>query len=385
VRILELSTARFTAVAARRIEFGNWREPFRSSRIYSKTIKYVKIIREDAVMLRNVLIIVGALYLLAATAWVVSSGVIRERGSLELLNVACDPTRELWNDLNVAFLRRSALPLTIRQSHGGSGSQARAVIDGLDADVVTLALFSDTDAIRKAGLVDANWLDHLPNRSLPFVSTIVFVVRKGNPKHVREWPDLLRDDVQVVTPNPKTSGNGKWSFLALWAALRHAGYSEHATETAITNVYRRVPVLDASARGCTMTFAQKLLGDVHLTWENEAHLEVQESRGELEIVYPRVSILAEPHVALVDRVVDRKGTRTMAEAYLKFLYTEAAQELIAKHHYRPTHDAVIARTADRFPIMTLIPANRVGTWAEIQQRFFAEGGVFDAIYGGKPR
>jgi sulfate transport system substrate-binding protein len=329
-------------------------------------------------------------YVVAAAAWVVSAGF----GRNQLLNVACDPTRELWHDLKAAFVahyqREHGQTLFIRQSHGGSGSQARAVIDGLPADVATLALWTDTDAIRKNGLIDpgptGNWEDKLPNRSLPYVSTIVFVVRKGNPKGVRDWSDLARSDLGVITPNPKTSGNGKWSFLALWGSVVWRGGSDEEAREFVTQVYRRAPVLDAAARGATMTFAQKAIGDVHLTWENEAHLEVQEAAGSLEIVYPPMSVLAEPHVALIDANVDRKGTRAQAEAYLRFLYTPEAQEIIAKHYHRPTDPAVFARHADRFPQLdlrratTLVPS---GKWDDVQKRFFAEGGVFDRIYAGR--
>lgn len=326
-----------------------------------------------------------ALYLLFAAGWVISAGVVRDNRQVELLNVACDPTRELWRDLNARFVEhyqaKEGTKVTIRQSHGGSASQARAVIDGLDADVVTLALWTDTDAIRKARRMDDGWENRFPNRSLPYVSTIVFVVRKGNPKGIRDWPDLARDGVSVVTPNPKTSGNGKWSFLAIWGAVvTRAGSDAEATRL-VTDVYRRVPVLDASARAATLTFAQKKIGDVHLTWENEAHLEVQESNGELEIVYPPVSVLAEPHIAVVDAVVRRKGTEAVAEAYLKFLYTEEAQQVIADHFYRPTNEAVRRRTADRFPPLTLFSARDLGSsWDDMNNRFFAAGGVFDKIY-----
>ena len=333
-------------------------------------------------MLRKVLIVGLVVYLLGAFVWVVASGLARNE---QLLNVACDPTRELWRDINIEFAKsyeqEHGVKVGIRQSHGGSGSQARAVIDGLPGDVVTLALWTDTDAVRKAGLIEPGWEEKLPNRSLPYISTIVFVVRKGNPKNLHDWPDLGRADVSVITPNPKTSGNGKWSFLAMWGAITTRGGSEAEALEYVTQVYRRVPVLDAAARGATMTFAQKKMGDVHLTWENEAQLEVQEAGGELEIVYPKVSVLAEPHVAIVDKVVDRKGTRATAEAYMKFLYTEQAQEIIAHHYYRPTNPAVKARTADRFPAIELFPATKVGrTWDLIQKRFFAENGVFDQIY-----
>lgn len=338
-------------------------------------------------MVRTVLLVGLVVYLLAAAGWVVSSGVVRDSGTVELLNVACDPTRELWRDLNARFTERygreTGAPIAVLQAHGGSGSQARAVIDGLDADVVTLALWTDTDAVRKAGRIAPGWEDRLPNRSLPYTSTIVMVVRKGNPKGVRDWPDLARPDASVVTPNPKTSGNGKWSFLALWGAVVTRGGTDEAAREYVTQVYRRAAVLDPAARGATMTFAQKGIGDVHLTWENEAHLEVQEAHGQLEIVYPPVSVLAEPHVAVVDAVVDRKGTRAAAEAYLKYLYTEEAQEVIAHHYYRPVHEAVRKRTADRFPAIKLFPATVVApSWDAIQKRFFAEGGEFDRIYAG---
>ncbi len=336
-------------------------------------------------MLKRLLALGLVLYLGFAAWWVIAAGVVRDDGPVELLNVACDPTRELWRDINAKFLekytREVGTPLSIRQSHGGSGSQARAVIDGLDADVVTLALWTDTDAIRKAGRIDDGWENKLPNRSLPYISTIVFVVRKGNPKGIKDWSDLERDGVSVITPSPKTSGNGKWSFLAIWGAIVTRGGTEEAALESVTKVYRRVPVLDPAARGATMTFAQKKIGDVHLTWENEAHLEVQEAGGELEIVYPPVSVLAEPHVAIVDAVVKRKGTKAAAEAYMRYLYSDEAQRIIAGHHYRPTNAAIQRETADLFPAIKLFPARAVGPdWDSINKRFFAEGGVFDQIY-----
>ena len=334
-----------------------------------------------------------ALYVASAAAWVLSSGVIRDNAAqMELLHVACDPTRELWRELNAQFVRQQRAQtghrLNIRMSHGGSASQARAVIDGLAADVLSLALWSDTEAVRKAGLLADDWENALPNRSLPYVSSIVFVVRRGNPHHIRDWPDLARPEVQVITPSPKTSGNGKWSFLAIWGSVVWRGGSEQQARDLVRGVYRQVPILDTAARGATMTFASKGIGDVHLTWENEAHLEVQEAKGALEIVYPPLSVLAEPHVALVDRNVDSKGTRAVAEAYLRFLYTEPAQEIIARHFHRPTNPAVLARHRDLFPEMdlrqatTLVPS---GKWDEVQKRFFAEGGIFDQIYAeGRP-
>ena len=334
-------------------------------------------------MWAKALLIMTLVYLIAAGLWVLSSGFVEN----QLLNVACDPTRELWRDVNAAFITRfeekTGNRLFIRQSHGGSGSQARAVIDGLPADVVTLALFSDTDAIRKAGLLDVGWEGRFPNRSLPYVSTIVFVVRKGNPKGIRDWSDLVRDDVRAITPNPKISGNGKWSFLALWGSVIWHGGNEEEAFNYVASVYRRVPVLDAAARGATMTFAQKGLGDVHLTWENEAYLEVQEAKGDLEIIYPSVSVLAEPHIAIVDANVKRKGSEAVAKAYLEFLYIPEAQELIAKNYYRPINSDVLSRYRDRFPNLRMEPAPSLvatGKWDEVQSRFFAEGGVFDRIY-----
>ena len=340
--------------------------------------------------------LVGA-YVLAVAAWIVIAGVSRDTSGVELLNVACDPTRELWRDVNAAFildyeLKHNVKP-TILQSHGGSSSQARAIVDGLEADVATLALWTDTDAIHKAGLMVAGWEEKFPSRSLPYVSTIVFVVRKGNPNGIRDWIDLARDDVKAITPNPKTSGNGKWSFLALWGSVMWRGGTEEQAREFVRGVYGRVPVLDPAARGATMTFATKNIGDVHLTWENEAHLEVQESGGVLEIVYPRrndsekpLSILAEPHVAIVDKNVDRKGTRELAVAYLKFLYTEPAQEIIARNFHRPTDRKVFARHRELFPDMDLRLATDLvpsKNWDDVQKRFFAEGGEFDRMYTRK--
>jgi sulfate/thiosulfate transport system substrate-binding protein len=329
------------------------------------------------------------IFLAFAAVWVVSSGVVRDQEPDELLNVACDPTREFWKDINEKFISQheaqTGRKVRIKQSHGGSASQARAVIDGLDADIATLALWSDTDAIRRADRLQAGWEDRLPNRSLPFVSTIVMVVRKGNPKNIRNWRDLAREDVQVVTPNPKTSGNGKWSFLAMWAAISTSSSAAEA-ESLLRDVYSRVPVLDTSARGSTMTFAQKRIGDVHLTWENEAYLEVEEANGQLEIVTPSSSILAEPHVTLVDAVVDRKGTRGLAEEYLRFLYTAPAQELMVKHHFRPMMEPVRSQSSTKLPALRLIPITQIAhNWDEIQSRFFAEDALFDQIVRSRRR
>ncbi len=335
-------------------------------------------------MSRNFVLGLGVA-LAAFALWLVVAIQATSQSSVELLNASYDPTRELWRELNDAFIddyeHQTGSRVVIRQSHGGSSSQARSVIDGLEADVITLALWSDTDAVRKQGLVAEGWEDRLPDHSLPYFSTIVFVVRKGNPHGIHDWPDLLQPDVQIITPNPKTSGNGKLSLLAAWAAVIHRGGSEDQAREFIARLYGKVPVLDTGARGATTTFAQKGIGDVHLTWENEAHLEVHESGGELEIIYPTVSIRAEPHVAIVDRNVDWKRTRPVAEAYLNFLYTEPAQEIIARNHYRPGNEAILKKHADTFPPIELVPPRKLAdNWDEIQQKFFAEGGLFDQVF-----
>ncbi len=308
-----------------------------------------------------------------------------ETDGLELLNVSYDPTRELWRDLNEKFIPKyeqsSGQKIAVRQSHASSGGQARAVIDGLEADVVTLALWSDTDAIHKKGLIKDGWEERLPNHSLAYFSTIVFVVRKGNPKAIKDWPDLIKEGVEIITPNPKTSGNGRLSFLAAWGAIRQNGGSDEDARDFVTKLYQHTPVLDNGARGSTTTFAQKRIGDVHLTWENEAYLEVAETPGELEIVYPPISIRAEPFVAVVDANVDRKGTRAVAEAYLKFLYTEEAQHILAKHHYRPINEEVRKQYVDELPELKLFPITAIAqSWDDAQQKFFANGAVFDSIY-----
>ncbi|WP_437193730.1 sulfate ABC transporter substrate-binding protein [Planctomicrobium sp. SH527] len=309
----------------------------------------------------------------------------KEGGTVELLNVSYDPTRELWKDLNAAFIPKfnetHKKSLKVKQSHGGSGPQARSIIDGLEADVATLALWSDVDAIHKKGLIADGWIEKFPNRSLPYTSTIVFVVREGNPKNIQDWGDLVKGDVSVITPSPKTSGNGKLAFLAAWGSVIQAGGNEEQAQAFVTDLYRRVPVLDTGARGATTSFAQRGLGDVHLTWENEAHLELKEAGGKLQIIYPKSSILAEPHIAIVDKTVDRKGTREVAEEYLKFLYTPEGQEIIAKHHYRPTDAKVLEAHRSSFPDLELFQVTKVAeSWDAAQTRFFAEGGVFDAIY-----
>lgn len=306
-----------------------------------------------------------------------------------LLNGSYDPTRELWRELNASFIARyrkeKGINLAINQSHGGSSSQARAVIDGLEADVVTLASIIDNAAIERAGLLKPGWIDRLPNRSLPYTSTLVFVVRKGNPKGIKDWPDLTKDGIQVITPNPKTSGNGYLSFFSAWGSVVLRGGSRQDAVDYVTKLYRNVPVLDSGARGATTTFAQKGIGDVHIAWENEAHLEVREAKGELEIVTPPISILAEPHVAVVDGNVDRRGTRAAAEAYLAFTYTEQAQEIIVKHFYRPSNEAILKKyTGTVFKDLRRFSITEIAKgFPEAHKEFIAEGGVFDAIY--KPR
>ena len=307
----------------------------------------------------------------------------------KLLNVSYDPTREFYKEYNALFdaewKRRGNLGVTVDQSHGGSGKQSRAVIDGLEADVVTLALAADVDAIAKAGLVATDWQARLPQNSCPYTSTIVFLVRKGNPKGIRDWADLVKPDVQVITPNPKTSGGARWNYMAAWGyALRGNNASEAAAEGFVRELFAHVPVLDTGARGSTTTFAQRGVGDVLLAWENEAFLAMEElGAGTMEIVWPKLSILAEPPVAVVDRNVERRGTRALAEAYLTYLYQPVSQELIAKHHYRPRSQAVANKYAQTFPTLDLMTIAEFGGWAAVQERHFDEGGVFDKIY--KPR
>lgn len=306
----------------------------------------------------------------------------------ELLNVSYDPTRELWRDINTNFIavyqKQSGKTVTIKQSHGGSSTQARAVIDGLEADVVTLASILDTDAIRKSGLITQGWVDRLPNKSLPYTSTIVFVVRKGNPKGIKDWPDLVRPGVEIITPNPKTSGNGYLSFFSAWGSVVLRGGSRQQAVDYVTKLYKQVPVLDSGARGATTTFVQRKIGDVHLAWENEARLEVQEAKGDLDIIYPPISIRAEPHVAVVDENVDLKKTRAAAEAYLKFLYTDAAQEIVARHFYRPTNQAILKKHAATFPTLRLFAITEIAkSFEDAHKQFIGAGGVFDSIYKRK--
>ena len=311
---------------------------------------------------------------------------------VKLLNVSYDPTRELYKDVNAAFAKdwkaKTGQDVTINQSHGGSGAQSRAVIDGLDADVVTLALAYDIDAIAKNGhLLPENWQARLPENSTPYTSTVVFLVRKGNPWKVKDWPDLVRPGIQVIAPNPKTSGGARWAYLAAWAyAEKKPGGNADKAKAFVADLYHHVPVLDSGARGATTTFVQRGIGDVLLDWENEAKLALKEQGGDkFQVVYPSVSILAEPPVAIVDKNVDRHGTRKVAEAYLQFLYSKQGQEIIARNFYRPRDQAVLAAHAADFPKIPLYAFNEVfGNWQKAQATHFADGGVFDQIYKPGP-
>ena len=308
--------------------------------------------------------------------------------SYELLNVSYDPTRELYRAINTAFSQqykaKTGNDVTIRQSHGGSGTQARAVVDGLEADVVTLALWGDTNQIAKAGLMAPDWAKRLPNESLPYTSTVIFVVRKGNPKGIHDWPDIVKSGVEIVTANPKTSGNGKLSFLSAWGSVKDKGGSDVEALEFVKKLYAQTPVLDLGARGSTVTFVEKKIGDVHLAWENEAKLEVKESGDEVEIVYPSSSILAQPYVAWVDKNVEHKGTADVAKAYLEFLYTPEGQEIIAKNFYRPTDPAVLSKHASDFPDIKRFDVTTVAkSWDDAQAKYFGDGGVFDSFY--KPK
>jgi len=305
-----------------------------------------------------------------------------------LLNVSYDPTREFYQEINGAFAQhwrsKTGQQVTVRQSHGGSGKQARSVIDGLEADVVTLALAYDIDVIgEKGGLVPQDWQTRLPNNSAPYTSTIVLLVRKGNPKRIRDWSDLARPGVTVITPNPKTSGGARWNYLAAWGyALRQPGGNPQKARAFVSALYKNVPVLDAGARGSTTTFVERGIGDVLIAWENEALLAVNElGRDKFEIVAPSVSILAEPPVAVVDKVANKHGTRAVAQAYLEFLYTEQAQTIAAKHYYRPRSQAVLSKYAAQFPQITLFTIDEVfGGWHKAQKEHFDDGGIFDQIY-----
>ena len=307
-------------------------------------------------------------------------------GSVQLLNVSYDPTRELYDAVNRQFAKqwkaKTGQDVTVKQSHGGSGKQARAVIDGLEADVVTLALAYDVDAVAKAGLLDAGWQKRLPSQSAPYTSTIVFLVRKGNPKGIHDWQDLARPGVQVITPNPKTSGGARWNYLAAWGAELRRTKDEAKARALVKAIYKNVPVLDSGARGSTTTFVERGIGDVLLAWENEAILAVAKlGKDKFDIVAPPSSILAEPPVAAVDQVVNRRGTAAVAKAYLEFLYTPEGQEIAAQNFYRPRDPKVAARHAATFPKVELFTIDQVfGGWQKAQATHFADGGVFDQLY-----
>jgi len=330
-------------------------------------------------------VLAAALALVAGTS--VFARAAAPAGPVTILNVSYDPTRELYDDYNLAFAKywkaKTGQTVTVQQSNGGSGKQARAVIDGLQADVVTLALAYDIDAIaQKAGLLPANWQTRLPQNSTPYTSTIVFLVRQGNPKHIRDWNDLVKPGISVITPNPKTSGGARWNFLAAWAyALKQPGGNADKAKAFVAALYKNVPVLDSGARGSTTTFVERGLGDVEIAWENDAFLAVNDlGKGKFQIVVPKQSILAEPPVALVDKVVDQKGTRAVAQAYLQYLYSPAGQEIVAKHYFRPRLASVAKKYASVFPQLKLVDINLFGGWQKAQATFFADGGVFDQIY-----
>jgi sulfate transport system substrate-binding protein len=340
----------------------------------------------DTLITRRGLVASGGLAAASAAALPLLGGqALAAADPLTLLNVSYDPTRELYKDINAAYAAywksKTGQSITINQSHGGSGKQARSVIDGLQADVVTLALAADIDEIAKrAKLLPANWQSRLPNNSTPYTSTIVFLVRKGNPWKIKDWPDLVKPGVGVITANPKTSGGARWAYLAAYAYGRQTGGAAAARDY-VTKLFKNVPVLDTGARGSTTTFAQRRLGDVLLSWENEAYLTIDEFGPNFDIVYPSSSILAEPPVALVDRNVDRHKTRTLAEGYLNFLYSPVAQDIIGKHHFRPRNAQAAAKYASGFKQIPLVTIDDTfGGWKKAQATHFADGGVFDKIY-----
>jgi sulfate/thiosulfate transport system substrate-binding protein len=328
--------------------------------------------------------------LLVAGALGMPGARVARAADVKLLNVSYDPTRELYQDENAAFARywkgKTGQGVTVQQSHGGSGKQARAVIDGLEADVVTLALAYDVDAVAAAGLLPRNWQSRLPDNSSPYTSTIVFLVRKGNPKKIHDWDDLVRPGVAVIAPNPKTSGGARWNYLAAWGyAQRKYGNDPAKAKDFVARLYKNVPVLDTGARGATVTFVERGIGDVLVAWENEALLAARElGKGRFQVVAPSVSILAEPPVAVVDKVAAKHKTAAVAKAYLEYLYTPEGQEIAARHYYRPRLAAVAAKHAAQFPRVKLFTLAEVfGDWTKAQQTHFADGGVFDQIYGAQ--
>ncbi|MET0794976.1 MAG: sulfate ABC transporter substrate-binding protein [Polyangiaceae bacterium] len=322
-----------------------------------------------------------------------SAAVAAEPGKapVTLLNVSYDPTRELYQEFNTAFAKhwkeKTGQDVKVNQSHGGGGKQARAVLDGLEADVVTLALGYDVNILHEKGqLIPENWQTRLPQNSAPYTSTIVFVVRKGNPKHIKDWNDLVKEGVQVITPSPKTSGGARWNYLAAWGyALKQPGGDDKKAREFVSKLYKNVPVLDSGARGATTTFVERKIGDVLITWENEAVLSVKEfGKDGLELVAPSVSVLTEPPVTVVDKNVDKHGTRAVAEAYLQFLYTPEGQEIVAKNFYRPRDTAAFAKYKDNFPSITLFTVDELfGGWSKAQPTHFNDGGIFDQIYQPK--
>jgi sulfate/thiosulfate transport system substrate-binding protein len=335
-------------------------------------------------MKRTLTTVLPLLAVVAAVALVWRGNIDTDK-SIQLLNVSYDPTRELFQDLNRQFVskyeRETGQKVTIKQSHGGSSRQARAVIDGLEADIVSLALPSDIESLQRQGLINGGWADRLPNHSQPYTSIIVFVVRKGNPKAIKDWPDLARADVSVITPNPKTSGNGKLSLLAAWGSVIYRGGTEEQARDYLRSLYQNVPVLGTGARDSTITFTQDKIGDVHLTWENEARFEVEDSQGEFEIIYPSASIRAEPSVAWVDKNVERRKTGSYAKTYLEFLYSRPAQETMARYGYRPVDPEVLQQYASRLPAVQLFPVTLVAKdWDDADRKFFADNGVFDSIH-----
>ena len=315
-----------------------------------------------------------------------SAGVaFAEQKPATLLNVSYDPTRELYQDINKAFIafwkQRTGQDLKVNQSHNGSGASARAVIDGLQADVVTLALAYDIDEISRAHLLPANWQSRLPDNSTPYTSTIVFLVRKGNPWKIRDWGDLIKPGIEVIAPNPKTGGGARWIYLAAWAwAKNQPGGSDTKARALVQNLYGHIPVLDTGSRGSTITFTERRIGDAYMCWENEAYLVLDQLPGQYDIITPPSSILAEPPVAVVDKNVDRHGTRAIAEGYLNFLYSPQAQDIIGRRHYRPRNPEAAAKYAAKFPSLKLATIADFGGWAKAQQVHFADGGVFDQIY-----
>jgi sulfate/thiosulfate transport system substrate-binding protein len=333
------------------------------------------------ILRRKLLLAAGVAALIAGT------GQAAQAKEITLLNVSYDPTRELYVDFNKAFAaywkKKTGDDVKVNQSHGGSGRQARSVIDGLAADVVTLALAGDVDAIATQGkLLPLNWEQRLPQNSAPYTSTIVFLVRKGNPKGIKDWGDLVKPGISVITPNPKTSGGARWNYLAAWAwARKQPGGSDATAREFVKKLYKNVPVLDTGARGSTTTFAQRGIGDVAISWENEAFLAVKElGPDKFQIVVPSISILAEPSVAVVDKVVLRRGTRTVAEEYLKFLYSPEGQEIVARNYYRPRDQQVAAKHQDLFQKLDLVTIKDFGGWPKAQKEHFGDGGIFDQIY-----